>query len=263
MKKRVYFSWGTGVALFLAAVILLPLQADAVRPSISAYLTRTPPVINGAVGPGEWIGPPQITFDGSTPNPQSYQYVIPTYVYFMVDGQNLYILVDAVGDTQQNNADECLLVFGVGPETFTAEVFGDGTTNPCMPSGIQAAVGFGPSPNSSTPHRIYEWKIPFASIHAIPGQPIDFSSPYTAKFAPCPSSGAGSMPYDADTYRDNVWPPDLGIPADNRNVWGILDVPLATGAPILNEWGLIALSLLLAASAFWFIARRKRGARIP
>jgi hypothetical protein len=201
-------------------------------------LTSTPlgvahPVIDGAVTAGEWPGSPQIVFNDPDVTVPAGP-VVPTYVYFLNTATDLYVLVDAVGDTTEDIGgayigDECLLVFGVGADTFVAEVFGDGTTNPCMASGIEVEAGFGPSPNGSTPHRIYEWKVPFGSIGAGPGQAIDFVSPLQLKFTACSSLGPGSMPYDKSTGHDNVWPPGVSFLVDHtsRTGWGILR-PAAT-----------------------------------
>ena len=277
--KRLDRSWGIAILLICILALNLPLLATAKGPTLgSTFITGNPPTIDGVVNPGEWPGSPQIVFDQNTPNPNNYLYVMPTYVYILNDLENLYFLVDAVGDTVANDNDECLLVFGVGDEIFVGEAFGDGTANPCTPDGVEVSVGFGASFNSTTPHRIYEWKIPLASINASPGQPIDFSSPRYLKFSGpvCSALGVGSMPYDADLYdhdgdsntpmvnRDNIWPPDIPTyVTEDRSDWGILQLQPTSPperVPSLSEWGLILLCLLLAVSACGCLRKGKRWA---
>ena len=124
------------------------------------------------------------------------------------------------------------------------------------------AVGFGDSPNSATPHRIYEFSIPLTLISAMPGQSIDFSSPALG-FKPV------SMPYDPATGHDNVWP--LGLVYDpsgilGEDTWGILS--LSSGVPVggvlepLNKAAILApyLSLitLLGTIAAAMTAKKRR-----
>jgi len=269
--KKLNRSLEIAILLICILALNLPLLANAKGPTLgSTFITGNPPTIDGIVSQGEWPGSPQIVFDLNTPNPNNYLYVMPTYVYILNDLNNLYFLVDAVGDTVANDNDECLLAFGVGDEIFVGEVLGNGNTNSahlCFPSGTEVTPGFGTSMNSQTLHRIYEWKIPLASIHANAGQPIDFSSPRYLKFSSqldCPNIGTGSMPYDADAGRDNIWPPDISTyVTDNRSDWGILQLqPIfpPERVPSLSEWGLILLSLLLAASACGYLRKSKRWA---
>jgi hypothetical protein len=208
--------------------------ADRDKPVVeSIALQSFPPVVDGVVDAGEWTGEPQIVFDDDTitdPAPQ----VVPTYVYFRNSGEDLYVLVDAVGDTTSDVGgpyvgDECLLLFGAGDRTVVAEVFGDQSTNLCdgtgaAVSGIAVTAGFGASPNGAIPHRIYEWKIPLATLGASAGQDLDFVSPLQVKFIACGSQGSGSMPYDATSRHDNVWPPGISYLFDktDRTAWGIL-----------------------------------------
>jgi hypothetical protein len=76
-------------------------------PVMHSQLTSSPPSIDGTVQLGEWSNL-VISFTSPT-YPDSY--VLPTYVYFMNDVSNLYVLVDAVGDTTNEVSDECLLIF--------------------------------------------------------------------------------------------------------------------------------------------------------
>ena len=239
--KRLHRSWEIAILLICILALNLPLLANAKGSTLgSTYITGNPPTIDGVVkSEGSGLVLHRSYSIRTPPILITTLYVMPTYVYILNDLENLYFLVDAVGDTVANDDDECLLVFGVGDEIFVGEAFGDGTTNPCIPDGVEVNAGFGASMNSATPHRIYEWKIPLASIDASAGQPIDFSSPRYLKFSGpvCSALGIGSMPYDADLYdhdgdintppvnRDNIWPPDIPTyVTEDRSDWGILQL---------------------------------------
>ena len=181
------------------------------RPVVDSQWTNSPPAIDGVIGAGEWPVSPEIEFTVGMGYPSTY--VLPTYVYFMNDATNLYVLVDAVGDTTDGpNHDECLLTF-----TYTSiypyfEHFAriSGTVAVQTTSGTIAFEG----KLGYSGHKIYEFAIPFSEIHAQAGQSIDFCSPaYGIK--------SGSIPYDGETPpRDNVWP--LGLDVGNINSWGTM-----------------------------------------
>ena len=154
---------------------------------------------------GEWPGVPQLTI--LTP--------IQTNVYCRNDAQNLYILVNALGDTTDDNTlspciganvfscDECLLVFGDPDQTtnYLAEVWGKAGniigTNDRLPANTDVAIGY-------SDHRFYEWKIPLNSINAAPGQAIDFSSPEICKVSLGGDCLVGAnIPCDGSTGNDN------------------------------------------------------------
>jgi hypothetical protein len=207
------------------------------RPTITSQWTTQPPTIDGAITQGEWSNL-QITFDSST-YPTSY--VLPTYVYFLNDKTNLYVLVDAVGDTHDNSLDQCLLVFGFDPNPnnlIKIRIIGASGTHMSAPP-FEAAIGFGGSPQNSALHKIYEFSIPFTYINGQPGQPLVFSSP--------PWKGV-SMPFDQDTGHDNVWP--LGWSQSDVNTYGSLgtapsaipEYPL--GLPILAMFMILAYGLI-------------------
>ena len=178
----------------LAGCLVAPTYA--LRPTISSQWTSNPPTIDGRFTLGEWFNL-QITVQGPS-FPDSY--VKPTFVYFMNDNSRQYVLVDASGDGTDDSLDECLLVFGFPPNTVSVEIIGSSGTR--ATGNFNAAVGFDSSPNNQTAHKIYEFSIPLSYINAQPGQSLDFSSPLSGKHF-------GSMPYDARTFRDNVWPVGL------------------------------------------------------
>jgi len=211
--------------MFLPVLFLVVLVACQVptatagvppRPVINSRWTGSPPIIDGVFTGGEWSNP-QIVFKSPDYPPS---YVLPTYVYFLNDNSNLYVMVDAVGDVTDDATDECLLVFGYtsGFPWYQVFVIIEGQDGKQVSNDYEGAIGFGVSPNSPNPppHKIYEFSIPFSYINAEPGQPIDFCSPAMG-------IKGSSMPYDAgsEPTRDNVWPYYLVM--EDIETWGILN----------------------------------------
>jgi hypothetical protein len=227
------------VSLALAAVVLsaaIPV-VSGIRPVITSDWTTSPPTIDGKFAPTtEWSNPKIVI---ETP--------ILTYVYLLNDASNLYVMVDAVGDTHDNDFDQCLLIFNFSSKIHISIIGKSGTTHSDSWKGV---VGFDFSPNDmGNKHKIYEFMIPLSYIDALPGQPVDFCSP--------PFKGV-SMPYDAQDGRDNVWPPGLtegtysniefwakvGLAPHSRPVGGEL-APMNVLAPVA-PW--IALAVIALAS---------------
>ena len=208
---------------------------------------------------------------------------IHTFVYIVNDGSYLYICVDAgqaTGDYTPDPWDECMFVFDVGNDNlwtggvdavFWIDSWGahhglalEGApwySHHCfdysnLHPGFAGAEGFGPSPTTSTPHRIYEIKIPLSLIGASPGATIGFSSPGGVEV---------SLPFDYNggAIRHNVWPEgatwdDLSgwgdiVLASRRAVGGIL-IPVAK-VEILAPWIAVALA---AVAVTVFATKRRR-----
>jgi hypothetical protein len=235
--------------LCLLLVASLPSYCSAVRPVIQSSWTTTPPVIDGNFLSGEWSNL-QLVFK-SPDYPDSY--VLPTYVYFLNDNSNLYVLVDAVGDPADGVSDECLLWFNF-INTVKVSIIGASGTK--INTNFNAAIGFSSSPNSASAHKIYEFCIPFSYINSAPGQTIDFCSPELK---------GGSMPFDFETYHDNIWP--LGLIVDNLDTWGLivtsLSRPVAGVTIPVNKPAVLAPYLALAGlfaalSATVAVGKRRR-----
>jgi hypothetical protein len=207
------------VSLFALLVLVLP-SVSASRPVINSTWTATPPTIDGTFQLGEWSNP-QIVFEAPT-YPDSY--ILPTYVYFVNDGSNLYVMVDAVGDDDDDEGDESLMWFnydGAGLALNVVKI--EGTAGTEITTSFHAVVGFGGSPNSvSPPHKIYEFSIPFSWLNKMPGESIDFCSPMW--------KGGSSISYDGSGGRDNVWPVGIGAPPIPLDSWGQTD--LSTGPAV-------------------------------
>ena len=237
-------------------VLVLP-SASAAGPVIHATWTSSPPTIDGVFTLGEWSGP-QIVFEAPT-YPASY--VLPTYVYFVNDASNLYVMVDAVGDNDDDSGDECLMWFnynGTGYALNEVKIVGPSGTEMTTP--FHAMIGYGSSPNGAVDHKIYEFSIPLSWLGVAPDQPIEFCSPKYQK--------GGSLGYDSDMTsgitHDNIWP--LGLidltPPIALDLWGQVQVSaspspvggliepvnkLAVFAPYLALFGVIGAIAVL----FW------------
>lgn len=206
--------------LLISSLVLLLLilpSVSAASPVIHATWTSSPPTIDGIFAPGEWSGP-QIVFEAST-YPASY--VLPTYVYFVNDASNLYVMVDAVGDTHDFSTDECLMWFNYDGHGFPLnEVKIEGLSGTETTTPFHAKIGYGSSPNGAVDHKIYEFSIPLSWLGIAPGQPIQFCSPAYQK--------GRSLGYDSSNGKDNIWP--IGL------------IGLTNGPVPLDLWGQVQVS---------------------
>jgi hypothetical protein len=239
------------VCLVLFAMTTLPvLAADNL---MSEELTGPAPTINGTRSSLEWTGVPTLVLPEPT-------YPIETEVFFRHDASYLYVLVDAVGDVNDNQMDECLLVFGLPPSHKIAEIWKDAANGTSANDGTvadQYAMGMYGG------HRIYEFRIPFAGLGITPGESIPFYSPRIMKG---PGWYGASMPYDAQDGRDNEYPLDLVVTTEfNGSGTTILGVTgystLQAGAgpvPTMGGWGLLLLGLLIAGGSFLSWRRREQ-----
>ncbi|MBW1816822.1 MAG: IPTL-CTERM sorting domain-containing protein [Deltaproteobacteria bacterium] len=251
-KFRSLFVSFTFILMLMSFVCISPSMAQ--RPVVDCQWATVPPTTDGQFATGEYPEPPQISMIPDA-------FPIEAYVYFMNDHQYLYVLIDAVGDTTDTQGggggvfsyDECLLVFDY-VNRIVAEIWGvnNQLAGSDLPAGSTAAIGFGTSINDgSTNHRIFEFKIPLAGINGAPGASLDFASPYSQKF------DGGSMPYDSETYRDNIWPD--GLDENNENTWATIrfaEIPMPV--PTLGQWGVIVLSILMAGPALLAIRKRRK-----
>ncbi|MEM3003916.1 MAG: hypothetical protein QXO25_01595 [Candidatus Bathyarchaeia archaeon] len=231
----------------------IPVTAAA-RPTVHSSWTASPPAIDGIYTAGEWANL-QIVFK-SPEYPESY--VLPTYVYFLNDNMKLYVMVDAVGDINDHEQDVCLLWFDYKSEHpyRNVEVKVSGKKGVIVSDPFDAAVGFGSSPNSGVNHKIYEFGIPFSHIGLTPGGDIDFCSPFM-KY--------GSIPYDGDNGKDNIWPQELGMNLPMKlDDWGILMTGISkpVGGLVVSARKLeiltpyLALAGLVAAASVAMIRRK-------
>jgi hypothetical protein len=216
------------IVLALSSACMLRPTFAQTAPVINSQWTNTPPDIDGKFVAGEWSN---LQISMTSPD-----YLIEAYAYFMNDNSYLYMLVDAVGDKNLVDRDECLVVFGF-TDRVVLKVYGDGTLSPL--TGFDGAVGHDSSPNSQTKHVIYEFRIPLSLIHIQPGQSIEFCSPSW--------KGGVSIVYDADTGNDNVYP--KGLDVSDVTTWATLgtQVSAAVGGFLkpVNKLSMIAPYLAL------------------
>ena len=255
-------------ALLAVTLSVMAIFISAVSVSYAAInsnpLVGPAPTIDGAVGTSEWQGAYQLHLIPAD------NYPVETYVYFLNDATYLYVLVDAIGDQSAEDNDECLLVFGLppspgyhaieiwGPLASLSRVFSNGASG-------SSDKGFGTSPDGPIAHRIYEFQLNLASIGLQPGGSTAFYSPKSLKSG---SIHYASMPYDAITGYDNVYPAGLittesGNPAIITSVSGYdtLTASSHVSLPTLSEWGIIIFSVLLALSALVFGRRKRRSSQ--
>jgi hypothetical protein len=224
------------IVAVLASMVFIP-HVYSTRPVVSSQWTNKPPIIDGKFSPGEWSNP-QIVFQ-TPPYPGNY---LDAFIYFANNNSTLYAMVDAVGDQTDHKWDEALLVF-VFPGKVWVEFWGadgrkcDATGNWCtIPAGVTTAIGYGTSPNSPFKHKIYEAQIPLALMNATAGQSVDFCSPQKPT--------GGSISYDYDTGRDNVWPD--GLVQKDVQTWGILGLASTTVPEFPTAWLIMTVGLLAA-----------------
>jgi hypothetical protein len=225
-------------------------SAHAQGPTIVCQpLSGVPPTIDGTIGAGEWPATPNMTL--GAPN-----YPIDTNFTCVYDAQNLYVLVDAVGDTTQSDWDECLLVFDLPASHKIVEVWKSATAVVHRFDGGssgQSDMGFGG-------HRVYEFMINLGSIGLQRGGAIPFYSPAEYKG---PGSWA-SMPFDngSTPVRDNIFPYDLQVtvgPGDaisSVTNYATLVLYNTSPAPALSPVGMICVALLLVAIGVLLLRRR-------
>jgi hypothetical protein len=231
-----------------------PAPTPVPGPPLTAYaLSASRPTIDGQVGAAEWPYAPQIVIDNTYPA----TYVRPTYATFVNDHTTLYVLVDAVGDTTADSpCDECFLVFHNGSTQTDVDISLALSGTPVVsPVGVVAVIGFGPSPNSATDHRIYEFAIPLSVIGATPGSPLSFCSPAFNFKTGCAGGSVASMPFDGSTTHDNVWPPGTGFSFADPRTWSAIALQENVAVPSLGRAGLAAMILVVALAGLGLLRR--------
>jgi hypothetical protein len=254
--------WPAALAAAVTASISLALPpaipTPVPGPPLAAHplATASPPTIDGQVGVGEWPYAPQIVIDSSYPT----SYVRPTYATFANDSTTLYVLVDAPGDeTDDSQCDECMMIFApkAGSPVQVSIYLVLGNPAEVKPAGVVAAIGFGPSPNSLTDHRIYEFAMPLSVLGASAGEPLDFCSPAFFKTCGALPGIAGSMPYDGSTGNDNIWPPGPAFDYATRETWSTFGLAQLSPVPALDRAGRGAFALLLALGGLLVLFHRR------
>lgn len=196
--------------LLVSTVTIIFPFAHSQSPVINSQWTDTPPTIDGMVMEGEWSNLQLVMREPDYP--------VEANAYFLNDGSNLYVLVDAIEDITDEAGDECLLIFDFELQ-IRVSIQGTSQSPQKSSEDFEAVIGFDSSPNRPEAHKIYEFSIPLSYINLEPGQSIEFCSPWY--------KGTASIPFDASggDVNDNVWPPGIGYNSDwqtNRDLWGEL-----------------------------------------
>lgn len=92
------FSFSIITLLLVSAAMVIVPFAYSQKPEINSQWTNSPPTIDGKFTAGEWSNLQIVMTEPDFP--------IDAFAYFMNDGSNLYVLVDAIEDTTQDTMDE-------------------------------------------------------------------------------------------------------------------------------------------------------------
>lgn len=180
LEEEHYALWGftespnlmTPVGKELFINLLYHMRTLYQPPRVKSVWASTAPAINGQVGAGEWSSTPLIPLANGN-------------LRFQNDGDHLYILVDLTGDTHENSpsGDFPWVSFDVGadktitpgedinyaprPNTYDLglqEYLGPSIWTELESTASLLGAGFGASPASATPHRIWEFAVALDEI---------------------------------------------------------------------------------------------------
>jgi hypothetical protein len=173
-------------------------------PTLISSWDDSPPTADGVFSPGEWDLAVPVSMTEADPFNS-----LETLMMAVNNGTHLLFCYDVVGETDENiyqdsaaisfdTSDDDILTSGgedqflVGGDSaplggeahFVYNELLDSWPADCYPfdpslpdhEGLCAAMGFGPSENLTTPHRIYEFCIPLALLDASPGDSLGLVS---------------------------------------------------------------------------------------
>jgi hypothetical protein len=227
-------------------------QPEPPRGYILSLWASSPPTIDGQFSSSDLWRNPQLEL-------MPPDFPIHAFVYIANDGRNLYIMVDAAnafdGDYSEEAEDHCMIAFHnpMDGMVFSRRIYGrdGGIVEP----DFEAMVGFGASPNSPIPHRMYEFMVSHAviTITLTGANWVHFASPETI---------SDSLPFDYNggESRYNIYP--LNVVPNDYDTWGaiVLASPPPVGGEMLPVSGLasttpwIALglvALVMGSTALW------------
>lgn len=191
----------------------------AVRPSLFAPGTQTPPVVDGNLSAGEWDDAHEVNLTAIEDN------MVPGFLLIESDPSFLYLAYDAIGDNTTDPADVASFAFDTDLDGLTSDgredqfiqggwvannqshyvydssvgwVIHDTPYNESLPNhqGLASAWGFGSSDRNATDHRVYEFAIPLSLLGVDPWEGVGFFG------------GSGPAPglFDASTGGLSLWP---------------------------------------------------------
>jgi len=197
----------------------MPVAAQAQGPIMSKW-AKVIPKIDGIFGPAEWNDAARVDLQAVDPkNP------LEAYLYFKNDGDNIYMLVDFVGDTTQGASGACFVF-----QQLT------GSQGPW-----EVVDGFGASPNSAVPHVIIEVRLE--------------KTPGVFEFRPGERLNFGMGVADFDTNQWDQFPKPLDLfecVPDGAVILARLYQPI----PSVSLWGTVALAIALGVLVIWHVRRR-------
>jgi hypothetical protein len=212
---------GDGDPVFMltpAASSLATINAGTI-PTINSDWQATAPTADGTYGAGEHsftLGWNTFAMEGIAGNG------ILAYMIAENDATDLYVTYDVVGDITNDVNDRSSFSLDTdnndaptlnGDDQFQTTPpdhleFDGGTwssVDPCTAPGLVCASGFGPSPNSATPHTIFEYKVPLTEIGVVAGDTMGFWSGN--------NNWAGVSDDSATFFDYNTWPQFNFMPA--------------------------------------------------
>jgi hypothetical protein len=225
-------------------------------PLIESRWAVTPPNPNGQILAGEYILSSKNSKDLSAIGGNS----VAALITVENDANYTYVAYDAVGDRSLGANDSASMAFltnrtafprappddefGVGGRMGPFHAVWNATTsswriedacNPALDAnhtGLACSIGFGGSPLTSTPHRIYEFRIPLRLLEV----PLSIPVGYSIGFAAASNWSRGIE--DRDALRNSSWP--LAYPAAPPRWYGVLrlaSAPPVKTPPSLNWTG--------------------------
>lgn len=223
-------------------------------PSLLSRWALSPPLPTGRIGSGEYVVAPENSVDFATVGGNE----IAGRLIVQNDGTFLYVAVDATGDQSAGASDVVSLAFdtndtapGARPDdqfvggsltqihAFYNATMGDWEIeDACLDivdanhTGLACSVAFAGSPYFSTPHRMYEFRIPLVLLEV----PLPIPPGYTLGFATLSRWFAGV--WDGDSAGTNHWPlPEPSIPPVWYGNLTLASAPPANTPPTLNWTG--------------------------
>ena len=207
------------VVAMIAFASAMPIGA-ASQPTIYSKWAKIIPKIDGIFGAAEWNDAARVDLQAVDPlNPMQ------GYLYMKNDADFIYFLIDVPGDTTDNISDGWCFSFGkiTGP-----------------PDPWPTVLGFGPSPNSATPHRIYESRLDMAWAGFSPGDALlsilSVTDATTGQWDKWPEHGQDGLCFDPQPEGKVLLNSGRPAPIPSVSLWGTVGLAVALGG--LMVWHL-------------------------